>query len=65
MTGRGGLDGIKTGTVMANARQGSKYNISIPILRDSDPRADPRLPEILRGPVVAMEETGARGRFTS
>ena len=35
---RGGLDGIKTGTIMANARQGSKYHISIPILRDGDPR---------------------------
>lgn len=58
-----GLEGIKTGTVMANARQGNKCNSSIPTLRDGDPRADPRQQEILSGPVVTMEME--RWRFTS
>lgn len=43
---------------------GSEYNSSIPTLRDGDPREDPLLQEILRGPMVAMEET-ARRKFTS
>lgn len=40
-----------------SARQGNEYKSSIPTLGDGDPRADPQLPEILRNPVVAMEET--------
>lgn len=31
------LDGIKTGTVMAKARQGSEYNSFMPTLRDGEP----------------------------
>lgn len=59
-----GLAGIKTGTTVANPRQGNEHNGSSPTLRDGDPRADPPLQENLRGPWVATEEM-ARGRYTS
>lgn len=59
-----GLDGIKTGTIVANSRQGNDYNSSTPTLSDGHPGAGPLLQENLEGPLVAMEET-ARGRFTS
>lgn len=44
------LDDIKTGIIMANARQRHEYNSSIPTLRGGDPGRD------LKGPLVAVEE---------